>query len=155
MSARVAISELIDIFRSGLLALIPVAERSRIIWNGRTHDPWERIEQSLFESFVAEIAENRLPVPPRPLPKYDFSYQTYADLSFISEQTHRLRGESLVLQKLITVNGPFDTVRFCVVDTAFTFASRTIDVPLTEATFELAARFSHGIEYMEFVDYLE
>jgi hypothetical protein len=155
MSAHVAISELIDVFRSGLLALIPVAERSGIVWNGRTYDPWEEIEQTLFTSFVTSAVANLVPTPPRLLPKYGLSYQNYADLSFISERTRRMRGECLVLKNLITVQEPFDTGSFCVVDAAFMFADSTIDIPLSDVTFELAARFNHGVEYMEVVDYLE
>lgn len=96
MRATFEISELIELFRAGLVALIPVAERARIAWREpNVCDPWEGIEQALFASIVASVVDNPEPAPPRSLPKYGWICPSYADLSFVTERTARLRGERL------------------------------------------------------------
>jgi hypothetical protein len=155
MKTRAAISDLMDIFRSGLLALIPVAERAGIVWHGQTYDPWEEIEDALFFSFIDSLVNEMAPTPPRPLAKYNLEYPTYAGWSFISERMHRLRGENLVFLALTTALEPFDTSRFYVIDKDLVPTGRSIDIPFVEAAFELAANFGDRIEYKESVDYKE
>jgi hypothetical protein len=155
MKARVAISDLMDIFRSGLLALIPVAERAGIAWHGETYDPWEEIEDALFRSFIASVVDNMAPTASRPLAKYSLSYPTYAGCSFVGERTQRLGGEHVAFEALTTTSEPFDTCRFCVIGQDLVPTGRSIDIPFAEAASELAANFGDRIEHKESVDYEE
>jgi hypothetical protein len=156
MHATFTTAELLGIFREGLVALIPVAERARIPWRGpATYDPWEDIARILFESIVASVVENSVPTPPRPLPRYGVAYGSYADLSFFTERAARLRGEQLVFSALATVKAPFDTMRLLEVDAAFVPTGRTVDIPLLLALPELAARDPDGLRYCDVIEYDE
>jgi hypothetical protein len=87
---RFGVPDLIRIFQASLVALIPVAERARIAWNGpAVHDPWEDIERTLFSSIVGSVVENMVPSPPRSLPSYGLIHPTYADQLY-----HRAIGEA-------------------------------------------------------------
>lgn len=153
MHAPLEISELIEIFRSGLIALIPVAERARIAWSGAgVYDPWERIERNLFASIVASTVDNAVPIPPCPLPEYGLSYPTYAYLSFITERAARLRGDWLVFLDLTTVGEPFDTIRFLEINAGFVPTGRTVAFALLEVKLELAARIGSSVEYRNSVE---
>ena len=97
MSSTVAVAELMATFRMGLLAIIPVAERSHIAWNGpRVYDPWEDIERVFFQSFVTCVPENAVVGPFRPMATYGLHYRSYADFSFLTDQPSRLREQNLV-----------------------------------------------------------
>lgn len=70
MNAAFEIRELVGLFRAGLVAPRPVAERARIARREPdAHDPWETIEAALFASIVAGVVDDAVPVPLRPLPK--------------------------------------------------------------------------------------
>ena len=99
--------------------------------------------------------ENAVPAPPRPLPKYGLTYGSYADLSFVTERTVRLSGERLVFLKLTTAQDPFDTMCFLDVDAAFVPTGRTVEIPLSGAVPELAARATDGLHYRDSVEYDE
>lgn len=146
--------DLLAIFREGLVALIPVAERARIAWREpRVWDPWEDIERALFDSIVASVVDNAVPDVPRPLPKYGSACPGYAALSFVTERSARLRGERLVFSRLISAGEPFDTMRFLEVDAGFAPAGRTMEIALAAASPELAARFGDGLRYCDTVSY--
>lgn len=156
MRATFGISDLIGTFRDGLVALVPVAERARIAWREpAAYDPWEGIEQALFASFVTSVVQNAVPNPPRPLPKYGFTYGSYADLSFITEHAARLSGERLVFSKLTTARDPFDTMRFSDVDAFFVPTGRTVEIPFSQALPELAARNAGRVRYHDLIEYDE
>jgi hypothetical protein len=136
--------------------MIPSAERARIAWRGPdVYDPWEDIERTLFSSIVGSVVENMVPSPPRSLPTYGLIHGTYADHSFITERSERLRGSYLVFVELITVDDPFDTLRFVEVDAAFVPTGPNVKLPLVQATPELAAREGGDIRYLDLVEYLE
>ena len=156
MHATFAIPELVGLFRAGLVSLIPVAERARIIWRGpHVYDPWEIIEEALFASIVASVVHNAAPLPLRPLPKYGATYGSYTDLSFITERAARSRGERLVFLMLTTAQDPFDTMCFLDVGADSVPTGRTVELPLSEATPELAARDANGVRYLDVIECIE
>ena len=156
MRATFAVPELIEIFRAGLTALTPVAERARIAWREPdAYDPWGTIEQALFTSIVASVVDNAAPARLRPLPKYGATYGSYADLSFITERAARLRGERLVFLQLTTARDPFDTMCFLGVGAGFVPTGLTVEIPLLQASPELAARAEGDLRYREVIEYEE
>ena len=82
-------------------------------------------------------------------------YGSYADLSFFTEWAARLRGERLVFLELTTAQDPFDTMRFLDVDAAFVPTARTVEIPLSRALPELAARVADGVRYCDAIEYDE
>ena len=156
MRPTFAMSDLIGIFREGLVALIPVAERARIAWHGpRVYDPWEGIEAALFASLVTSVVDNAVPSL-RTLPRYgSLGHRSYADLSFVTERAARLRGERLVFLRLTTVQEPFDTICLRDVGDDFIPTGRTVELPLSEVQPELAARTADGLLYLDTVEYID
>ncbi len=156
MEATFAMAELIVIFRASLVALIPVAERARIAWQGpEVYDPWETIEQALFTSIVGSTVENARPSPPCSLPKYGTAHRSYANLSFITDRTARLRGERLVFIELTTLQDPFDTMCFLELGADFVPTGQTVKLSVLQVAPELAARTANGLSYCDVIAYDE
>ncbi len=154
MSSTVAVAELMATFRMGLLAVIPVAERSHIAWNGpRVYDAWEDIERVFFQSFVTCIPENAIDGPFQPMATYGLHYLSYADFSFLADRPSRLHEQSLVFLELVSSVEPFDTARFVSTDNAFVPTDRSVDIPFCKVRFELAARVGEQIRYLDTVEY--
>lgn len=57
--------------------------------------------------------------------------------------------------KLTTAHDPFDTMRFFEVDAGFVPTGRIVELPLSQALPELAARDADGIRYCDMIDYDE
>lgn len=79
------VDRLLEIFRDGLRALIPVANAARIPWReGEAYDDWDSLADRLFEVFVKnpiitdEKTENMLS-----LPAYDMQLDSYSEYSWI------------------------------------------------------------------------
>lgn len=154
MEATFAMAELIVIFRASLVALIPVAERARIAWQGpEVYNLWETIERALFASIVESVVENARPSPLRPLPKYGITHQSYAELSFITDRTARMRGERLVFIKLTTLRDPFDTMCFLELGADFVPNGQTVESSVLQVAPELAARTASGLSYCDAIEY--
>lgn len=154
MSSSVTVVELMATFRMGLLALIPVAERRGIAWNGaRVYDPWENMECVLFESLVGSIAENATDAPFRPMPRYGVSYPSYADFSFITDRSAWSHEQGQVFLELATTDEPFDTARFVAVDSNFLATDKTLDVSVSKVRFEFAARAGQRVTYRDVIEY--
>ncbi len=156
MEATFAMAELIVIFRASLIALIPVAERARITWQGaEVYDPWETIERALFASIVGSIIENARPSPFCPLPKYGITHRGYADLSFIIDSTARLRGERLMFIEPTTLRYRFDTMCFLELGADFVPNGQTVGSSVLQVAPELAARIASGLSYRDVIEYDE
>ncbi|WP_338663616.1 hypothetical protein VQH23_00310 [Pararoseomonas sp. SCSIO 73927] len=156
MHTNFSTSDLIGLFRAGLVALVPVAERARIAWRSpAAYDPWESIERALFASIVSSVVENAIPNLPAPLPKYGLTYPSYDHLSFLTDRAARQRGETLVFLMLTTANDPFDTMCFVEVDGTFIPTGRKVEVPLSQALPEVATRTIDGLRYLDVIEYHE
>jgi hypothetical protein len=156
MQATFEIAELIGIFRASLIALIPLAERARIPWQGpEVYDPWETIERALFEAIVESVVENARPSPPCALPKYGIAHRSYADLSFITDRAARLRGERLAFIELTTIQDPFDTMCFLDLGADFIPTGRNVELSVLQVTPELAARTASSLSYRDVIEYDE
>lgn len=148
------IGELLAIFRAGLIALIPMAERARIAWRGPdVYDDWEAIEQTLFASTIGSVVKNALPAPPFPLAIYSIVSRSYSDRSFLTEQASRLRGDFLMLLELTTASEPFDTINFLRLNLDLGSTDEIVKIPLSQAVLELAARTSTSITYRTTIEY--
>src|ERR1700730_2658500 len=93
MTESFEVTELIRIFRSGLLALLPVMDAARIRWaEPSIYDPWEDIERTLYSSIIGSCVENSILTGLRPLVTYGLTYGDYSAHSFISECGARMEG---------------------------------------------------------------
>jgi hypothetical protein len=153
MAESFDMTELLAIFRSGLLALLPVMEAARIPWKEpNAYDPWEDIAQTLYSSIIGSCVENSV-APLRPLAPYGFAFQKNEDYSFISERNLRVGGMQNALLELQTDVDPFDTALLAELDGNLMPTFRTVSIALRECQFDLAGRTSNGIEYCGAVTY--
>jgi hypothetical protein len=131
------LDELMAIFRDGLIALVPIAERARIAWHdAEAYDDWDRIAEAVFQSVVVDAIENSNAGPlQRPLAKYGFVGQPHAAMSVI-QVAHASMGVSsdLAFIDFGSNDTPFDTVR---AERMLDGSSDLITLPFGEARFLL------------------
>jgi len=78
------IDEMVDTFRSALIALLPAANRSKLTWaDENQHRDWESLAESAFNTFVrgpiqADITGRSMAAP---LARYDIDSDSYASQS--------------------------------------------------------------------------
>jgi hypothetical protein len=156
MAEAFDVTELVGIFRSGLLALLPVMDAARIRWAGLgVYDPWEEIERTLFSSIVGSCVENSTPSGLRPLAAYGLTYTDYLAHSFISERSLRIEGTTNALVELQTSQEPFDVALFHELDAGLISTGRMITKPIALCAFDLAAQTAAEIGYHDSINYLE
>jgi hypothetical protein len=156
MADSFEVTELVRLFRSGLLALLPVMDAARIRWAPPgAYDPWEDIERTLFTSIVGSCVENATPKALPPLASYGLSRTDYSDYSFISERGLRLAGTLNALVELRNGKEPFNTALLHELDASLTPTGRVITKQFETCTFELAGRTAAGINYRDELTYAE
>jgi hypothetical protein len=147
-------TELVVIFRSGLLSLLPVMAAARIRWTEPgVYDPWENIERTLYSSIIGSCVENAVPGGLRPLATYGLTYRDYSASSFLSERALLSEGTMNALVELQTEKGPFDVAVLRELNVNFIPTGRAIVKPLGLCTFDLGARDITGIEYRSCIAY--
>jgi hypothetical protein len=152
------ITELIDTFRSSLIALLPSAERSKLNWrdNDQSHD-WERLAECAFNAFVSAPiqADENAPAGALKLVRYDIDYEDYARNSWLALQSNSVPDEAFV--RLLSVDDPFDAVEVAEVDLNHWSVRRRRVIPWHGASFLLVRRFpgSRELEITEHVTAVE
>jgi hypothetical protein len=136
-SQSFTITELVDIFRAALVALLPAMGRARIKWNGdRVYDPWEDIERTLYGSIVGSCVENAVsPSNPYPLAAYGLLLPSYATHNFLVAQDR----PNAAFVELRTAAEPFNEALFVELDEGFVPSIRKFSRPLAGLDFLLAA----------------
>jgi hypothetical protein len=137
-----SIDELVDPFRDGLLALIPMAERAQLTWRDlNTHDDWEYLARSLYTVFVGNptALPATVPVKPKPLAPYDYDLDDYSEYSWI-EFTRQGLEEGYALIRLLSTDTPFDTLHLVQIDPLSGTPGRTTKLPLVGSWVYIAAQ---------------
>lgn len=77
---KMTITDLVGVYASALLALIPHAERVHMRWReGESYDDWDAIAEALWNSFVVSpMADALSGGTPLQLPRYGFAYDIYS-----------------------------------------------------------------------------
>jgi hypothetical protein len=136
------ITYLVHLLREALVALLPVMGKASIEWReGRTYDPWENIERTLYDSIVGSCVENAEPMGTiLILATYGLVMPTYADRSFlVSLETG---GEAFL--KLGTGLQPFDEAIFLELRSDLTPSDKRVRRPLNDVNFLLASPQQNG-----------
>lgn len=139
------IDELIATFRSAVVAMIPYADMSKLAWrDGEEHPDWERLVVRLFDTFVrgpAQLDRTRR-LGDFALAKFDIDLESYANCSWIGICTDS--GTTEVVVRLMSVDGPFDTVRTAHVEAGSGKVVAHGTVPWANARFLYARRSVDG-----------
>jgi hypothetical protein len=157
MTHSIRLTNLVRIFRSGLLALLPVMDAAQIRWAGPdVYDPWEDVERTLFSSIIGSCVANQVGGAAwRPLAVYGLNYADYEAHSFISEHALRAQGKPNALVALQTNREPFDTALLRELNANLVATGQTISKPVDQCTFDLAIRGEVGIDYHESITYFD
>jgi len=156
MADSFEVTELVRLFRSGLLALLPVMDAARIRWaSPGVFDPWEDIERTLFTSIVGSCVENAVPEALPPLAPYGLTGTDYSGHSFISERSLRLDGTPNVLVELRIGKEPFDTALLHELDASLAPTGRAIAKQIEACAFDLGSRTAAGVNYRGELTYSE
>ena len=80
-----SVVELLSIFREGLVAMVPIAEKARIPWrDGEAYDDWDGIASALYTNIVVRGIDDSLGTPfGAGMPRYDTQYDSYAGFRYI------------------------------------------------------------------------
>ena len=148
----VNVSQLLSDFRDALVALVPIAARTRLAWRKpQSYDDWEEIEATLFNSIVASPFENNAEgVRWSPLAPYDFAIETYVSSSFVNLAGTPRHAALLCLD---TQDGPFDICVAAVLDQEGRVTGE-VRVPFDAAQFAFAARRDGSISLLNEVNVL-
>lgn len=141
---QVTVTELMQHFRQGLVALLPVANDLLIPWRqGEAYDQWDGMAAALFEALVKESAEETLSFLtfPARLRAADYDMDQIAASERWEIEVVDVREPSRILgifHSLTTLNEPFDAVH--VVDSLL-LSVRTLsgDRPMAQVNFSFAA----------------
>lgn len=84
LSSRIRLTDVLDVLRSGLAALVPVVERVAIPWTeGDAYDDWENIASMLYDQIVLNTVRNTVEVSANlEFPKYDLIYPSYERIAY-------------------------------------------------------------------------
>jgi hypothetical protein len=95
------LTELLGVYRSAVLTLIPVVTRIHMPWkDGESYDDWDVIAESLWKGIVVGAISDALHAERAlDLPRYGFSYDVYAsqDLLVVDSQSELLVVQQFVL----------------------------------------------------------
>lgn len=97
LPGKIHVTELLDVLRSGLAALVPVVERLAIPWvDGDAYDDWDNIAATLYDQLVVNTSQNAIEVDETfNFAKYDMVYPGYKGLAHfevLSKQTNEMLG---------------------------------------------------------------
>ena len=132
-----SVTELVSILQESFISLVPILERSHVPWrDGDSYDQWDAIAEVLFATLCREPLEwaigSDLGLAP-----YDMEVADYSDCSFIVALHQELPPGRAALQRLRTVQMPFDTIEVALLDQGF-HATGSATVPLRECRFEVS-----------------
>ncbi|SHE96594.1 hypothetical protein [Streptoalloteichus hindustanus] len=139
------ISDMINMFRAGLRALTPIADRALLGWRDiEVHDDWDHLANCLYEVFVSRpvAMDARAPREAKQLPRYEFRPDSYHDHSWIVVSTSS--GEQYAFVRLLPGDGEFDKVEAVEVDPKTGRPGDAVTLPLSGQEFLLVRRYDDG-----------
>jgi hypothetical protein len=142
MKWETSMHELIGLFKQGILALTPIAERAHMPWKEPdAYDDWDHICRAVYRSFVIMSVENADGSQGLlPLLDYDRRVQSYRKHSYVGNASMGALEAFICFE---TQTAPFDTCRFAVLDSEQNVVSSR-QVPAVSVSFVLIGRDRHG-----------
>ena len=136
MTESFAVSALVGFFRESLIALLPIMDRSRIEWrDGKTYDPWEDIERTLYHSIIGSCAANIISHDNSSgLAPYGLSQPSYANKRFLVASDNR----NAAFLELVANTEPFSDAVFLKLGADLVPTGERVQKPLHGVQFLLA-----------------
>jgi hypothetical protein len=145
-----SVNELAQIFREGLIALLPVADKAHMPWKEpNNYDDWDTIATSLFESIVTRsLEEAREWNHFDPLPKFNQRIEDYSKNSFLAVTKAETTLAFICFETKVT---PFDRCLFARLDEM----GKVLDLvreDFSSVKFLLVGRLKDGLVRLDSVD---
>jgi hypothetical protein len=143
------VTELLVIFRTALLTLIPILERANIPWREPySYDEWDEIADVLFRNIVVRSIQYSMNQEKKhfEIPRYDYVYDDYSGKCFIAvlPQEHSSNSH-LLFHSFSTQLDALDTIRCRRVDHDVRLSVQELEfVPVKGTKFAFANRGRDG-----------
>ena len=148
------VNALVYIFRSSLLALLPVMDAAKIRWmEPGDYDPWENITMTLYASIIGGCVDNNAQGTLPHLAAYSIRLTDYRSVSFLSESGLFLDGKVNALLEFQTTEAPFDTVSLLELDSTLSPISLPIAKPIEACHFNLAVPAGNDLLFQPSIVY--
>jgi hypothetical protein len=149
------IDALVELFRAGLLSLLPIMERARLPWTGDgTSDAWDKVQEALYEAIINSCLEHIAAGDDiKPLAPYGYVMAGYDGHSFLSARNLRLAGKSNAFFDLMNGAAPFDTAVFQELGSDLKPSGGRIIRTLAETDFEIGLRSGRLVSYSDTISY--
>lgn len=144
---KTTVSELLEIFRGAIIAIIPWVEKAKISWKeGESYDDWDNIVSSLFENIVyASLTENIS--DKYSLPKYDLQYEDYLDRDFILIRSRKFPNNNFAFISYNTKSSNLSTINAAELDDNYS-TIRPVELPLDDLVVGFLMRDKNKIEVL-------
>ena len=113
---EVTASELMNILRGSLMALVPWLERAHIKWNEEySYDDWDNIVKVLYENIICSSVAGEVRSEYN-MAKFGFYYNDYSKCDYIRIKEKHNNKKNSIFVSFITNLTPFDQVKVAHVD---------------------------------------
>ncbi|MGC9341261.1 MAG: hypothetical protein ACP5E3_01025 [Bacteroidales bacterium] len=131
---KTSVTELIEIFRGALMAIIPWLEKANIAWkDGESYDDWDNIASSLFENIVCATLTGDV-VNIRMIPRYDYEYESYQARDYIVVKSKKYNDKNFAFVSLKNESYKLDKVKVAELDENLN-SIRFIEIPFENVKF--------------------
>lgn len=154
-----SVTELVEIFRSTLSAIVPELRRARVPIGVRAGvDAWDEISEALYRHVVIEGIRAALPereMEDFRVPQYEMDYEDYRDLSFIEvvPVTQKTSEQRLVFHSFEIPDPPLsqiESLRCCIVNERSAIVEpRQVTLPIEAVTFRCAYRRPRVLKHLD------
>ena len=154
MQETFSVTELVEIFRESLLALLPSMDKAKIAWRGPSvYDPWEDVERTLFGSIIGSCVSNAIVLPRSGVrfAPYGLPLKDWCGFCFLSSPTLRT-GDTMYAFTEIAHSGPrntFDEARFTELGPKLSPTGKAVGALLDQIEFDLVIPGKDGPNYFE------
>jgi hypothetical protein len=113
---KTSVSELLEIFRGALIAVIPWLEKAKIKWkNSEAYDDWDNIAKTLYENIVCSSLTGEV-ASEYSIAKYDFNYDDYSSIDFILVKNKNQVHIKYAFVSFQSITNPLDSLRVAKLD---------------------------------------
>lgn len=138
------VSNLMELFRSSLTALVPVFQKTDLKWDMlENHDEFFTLSESLFKMIVVSkfeaIAESKN-TECKPFSNYGYYHKSMQDLNFIEVTSEEAPNAILVFNFISSKDKPFDTIYCNRIDKNNNVLDKDIAISYDSASFSFKFR---------------
>jgi len=141
-------------FRESLIALIPMLDKSKILWHGETYDDWDIIAEALYKAMVISpinYSQGLNYLHCKELVDYEFHYQNFSNNSFIIVKNNNTN-ELNSFYGFETKDTFFDYVNIAILDKNTLEFKEYLTIPFLNCSFALALNKDGKISEIEELD---